>query len=121
MCDMNMIHTVIRNLVSNAIKFSFDSSTIKVSVTDYSEDSNYIQVSVRDSGVGISQENIEKLFKIDQKITSTEGTNKEKGTGLGLILCKEFIDKHNCKIWAESEIGKGTTFSFTLPKSQPLD
>ena len=116
MCDMNMIHTVIRNLVSNAIKFSFDSSTIKVSVNDYSEDSNYVQVSVRDSGVGISQENIDKLFKIDQKITSTEGTNKETGTGLGLILCKEFIDKHNCKIWAESEIGKGTTFSFTLPK-----
>ena len=115
MCDTNMIHTVIRNLVSNAIKFSFTDSTIKVSVTDYNMDSNYIQVSVKDSGVGISEDDINKLFRIDKKLT-TEGTAQETGTGLGLILCKEFIDKHNCKIWAESEIGKGTTFSFTLPK-----
>jgi PAS domain S-box-containing protein len=120
-CDANMVLTVIRNLISNAIKFSFYDSIIEITVMDFVSDNsisdnNYIQVSVKDSGTGISQENIDKLFKVDKKVVM-KGTNQETGTGLGLILCKEFIDKHsNCKIWVESELGKGTTFLFTLPK-----
>ena len=109
-----MINTVIRNLISNAIKFSHNDSTIEINVSDYTN--NQVKISIKDSGVGMSAEIIDKLFRIDEKIT-TKGTNKESGTGLGLILCKEFIDKHDCKIWAESEIGKGSTFSFTLLKA----
>ena len=71
-------------------------------------------VSISDTGVGISKTNCEKLFRIDQTY-STSGTNKEKGTGLGLILCLEFVEKHGGKIWAESEEGKGSTFHFTIP------
>jgi len=72
------------------------------------------KVSVSDNGVGISKADIEKLFKIDQSY-STSGTKNEKGTGLGLILCKEFVKKHGGKIWVESEVGKGSDFKFTLP------
>jgi signal transduction histidine kinase len=118
-CDANMILTVIRNLVSNAIKFSFNDSIVTVAVTDFAGNNNknnYLQVSVSDSGTGIDPTNLNKLFKIDEKICS-KGTNDESGTGLGLILCKEFIDKHNCKIWVESTVGKGTTFFFTLLKA----
>ena len=67
-----------------------------------------------DTGIGIKAEDLEKLFKIEETI-STRGTDNEKGTGLGLILCKDFIEKHNGKIWVESEVGKGSTFSFTIP------
>jgi len=97
-CDYNMILTIIRNLVSNAIKFSASGSSIDINVTDYSEDNNYFLISVKDYGNGISEDNLAKLFRIDEKVVSTVGTNNEGGTGLGLILCKEFIDKHNCKI-----------------------
>ena len=116
-CDTNLILTVIRNLVSNAIKFSFDNTTIAIDVADYSEDNDYIVVSVKDAGTGMPKEVLAKLFKIGEKITS-RGTKDESGTGLGLILCKEFIDKHDSKIWVESEVGKGTTFFFTLPKQE---
>jgi CheY-like chemotaxis protein len=75
---------------------------------------NKVIVSVKDNGIGIPTENIEKLFTIDESF-STQGTNKEIGTGLGLILCKEFIDKHSEKIWVESEINIGSCFYFTLP------
>ena len=115
-CDVNMIHTILRNLISNAIKFSFKDSTIEVIVSVYNEDNNFVQVAVKDAGVGMEESSMNKLFKIDEKIVSSKGTSDESGTGLGLILCKEFIDKHNCKIWVESEINKGTTFFFTLPK-----
>ena len=115
-CDINMIHTILRNLISNAIKFSFKDSIIEVAVSDYIEDNNYVQVAVKDAGVGMDADSMSKLFKIDEKIVSSKGTNDESGTGLGLILCKEFIDKHNCKIWVESVKGEGTIFSFTLPK-----
>ena len=70
---------------------------------------------VTDTGVGISPENLERLFRIDQQVRST-GTANEKGTGLGLILCKELIDKHGGKIWVESEVGKGSIFCVTLPR-----
>jgi PAS domain S-box-containing protein len=109
--DSFMIETVLRNLVSNAIKFSNPGGKVIVRA-ERSNDS--IIVSVSDNGVGISKGNIDKLFKIETSFTS-QGTDNEHGTGLGLILCKEFIDKHKGRIWAESEEGKGTTISFTIP------
>ena len=78
------------------------------------ESQNEFTVSVTDNGVGISKERIDKLFKIDQSY-STTGTQNEKGTGLGLILCKEFVEKHGGRIWVESKEGKGSMFSLTLP------
>lgn len=114
--DINMLRTIIRNLISNAIKFSPNSSTIEINAVEYPFDDKFIQIDIKDSGVGMPPETIAKLFRIDEKI-STKGTNNETGTGLGLILCKEFIDKHKCRIWVKSELNKGTTFSFTLPKA----
>jgi signal transduction histidine kinase len=96
-CDSDMVNTILRNLISNAIKFSASEKKISVIIDNYSEDNKYIVFSVKDQGVGMSQETIDKLFRIDTKI-STKGTSGEAGTGLGLILCKEFIDKHNCNI-----------------------
>jgi signal transduction histidine kinase len=116
-CDANMVNAVLRNLISNAIKFSEKEKTITVIVDKCWEDDNFILISVLDEGVGMPAETVEKLFRLDTKV-STKGTSGEPGTGLGLILCKEFIDKHNCKIWVESEKDKGTTFFFTLPKSK---
>lgn len=113
--DINMIRTVLRNLIGNAIKFSHPHSQIKVFVSAI--DDTYIQVDVIDHGVGISEKNREKLFQIDQHV-STSGTNQEKGTGLGLILCKEFIDRHDGYIWVDSELNKGSIFSFTIKKKQ---
>ena len=109
--DEDMLSAIIRNLISNAIKYTANNGeiTIKLANSD-----NYIQISVIDNGIGITKENLQKIFKIDSQI-STLGTNNEKGTGLGLILCKEFIEKHNGKIWMESELGKGSAFHFTLP------
>jgi len=109
--DKNMIDTVLRNLISNAIKFTKTNG--KVSISSKLIDKNIVYINVVDTGVGINKQQIGKLFNIEEQIT-TEGTNNEKGTGLGLILCKEFIDKHNNKIWVESETGKGSSFMFTL-------
>ncbi|MBK8944024.1 MAG: PAS domain S-box protein [Ignavibacteriae bacterium] len=110
--DKFMIDTVLRNLVSNAIKFTPQGGTIKINVEKLDE--NNLTISIIDSGVGIKEEIIEKLFKIDSHIT-TKGTDKEKGTGLGLILCKEFVEKHQGKIWVESKFEEGSEFKFTLP------
>ena len=109
--DKAMINTVLRNLISNAIKFTQPGGKITISVV---AEQNELLVSVSDNGVGISGQRIDKLFKIDESY-STPGTQKEKGTGLGLILCEEFVKKNNGKIWVESEVGKGTTFYFSLP------
>lgn len=111
--DMNLINAVLRNLMSNAIKFTDNGGEITISAIDSTSD--YIAIFVRDAGVGISKDGLNNLFKIDKSV-STLGTNGESGTGLGLILCKEFIEMHKGKIWAESELGVGTTFYFTLPK-----
>lgn len=113
-CDRNMIMTVIRNLISNAIKFTNNGGNIVVSV-DKMDD--YYEINVIDNGIGISSENLSNLFKIDQHF-STKGTNDESGTGLGLILCKDFIEKHNGKIFVESKVDEGTKFTFTLPKAK---
>ncbi|MBP9889516.1 MAG: sensor histidine kinase, partial [Leptospiraceae bacterium] len=78
----------------------------------------FIEITIEDTGTGMNYSMSQNLFRIDVKHFSTDGTNGEKGTGLGLILCKEFIDKHGGKIWVESEEGKGSKFKFTIPKSK---
>ena len=106
-----MIETVLRNLISNAIKFTNENGTI----TFESEcDGDFMKISVIDNGVGIKSEDKEKLFRIDS-IVSTPDTEKRKGSGLGLILSKEFIEKNGGKFWLESEVGKGSAFYFTVP------
>jgi ligand-binding sensor domain-containing protein/signal transduction histidine kinase len=109
--DFNMIHTVVRNLLTNAIKFTTEDKNISITAQITG---NMVQVAVKDEGVGISENDLKKLFRVDQNL-SREGTKGESGTGLGLILCKEYITKHEGKIWAESEEGKGSVFYFTLP------
>lgn len=109
--DKAMINTVLRNLVSNAIKFTKPGGQICVAIAPKE---NELEVSVSDTGVGIDKENIGKLFEIGESY-STKGTRNEKGTGLGLILCKEFVNKHGGQIWAESDKRFGSTFSFTIP------
>ena len=110
LADINLITTVIRNLLSNAIKFTDQKGSIKI---DISEIENYYKISISDTGIGISEDNLKKLFRIDID-TRQIGDSAEKGTGLGLILCKEFIEKNKGTINVESEIGIGTTFSFTV-------
>ena len=112
--DPNLITTVFRNLISNAIKFTNINGSITI---DAFRDGDFYIVSVIDTGMGMSQETISKLFRIDVHVT-TLGTSQEKGTGLGLILCKEFIIINGGNIWVESELGKGSTFKFTLPASK---
>lgn len=109
--DSQMINTVLRNLVNNAVKFTEAGKEVVVSVR---QNDKFLEVEVRDQGVGISKENLEKLFRIDVKY-KTVGTSGEKGTGLGLILCYEFIIKNGGNIWCESELGKGSSFFFTVP------
>lgn len=109
--DKFMISTVLRNLITNAIKYTHRSGSISINLE---EKEGRIQVSVKDNGIGIYKENIAKLFKITEKF-SMQGTEQEEGTGLGLILSKGFIDLHNGEIMVESQIGKGSTFTFTLP------
>ena len=114
--DLNVIQTVFRNLISNAIKFSYSGGSVTVNAKIEKNDINnnaYIIVSVKDTGVGIPKDKIDKIFDIDVDYT-TLGTKSEKGTGLGLILCKELIEKNGDKIWVGSEEGKGSTFYFTL-------
>jgi signal transduction histidine kinase len=114
--DQNMLKTILRNLVSNAIKFTNSGGKIEImAVSDQSQ----TEITISDNGVGINEEAINKLFKVDTNIT-TYGTADEKGSGLGLILCNEFVKKHGGKLWVESEVGKGSSFKFVLPiVSQP--
>jgi signal transduction histidine kinase len=110
--DRNMLNTILRNLITNALKYTNKGGVIKIRA--YSQDNNII-VSVIDNGVGIEPAIMDNLFNIRQKV-STVGTERETGTGLGLLLCKEFIEKHGGEIWVDSELGKGSEFKFTLPK-----
>jgi signal transduction histidine kinase len=109
--DRDMLKTILRNLVTNAIKYSNKNSIVSISSELFR---NYIEFTVTDTGIGMSEEEIKVLFH--QEIQrSKEGTAKEKGTGLGLILCKEFIERHEGKIWVESEVNKGSKFKFLIP------
>jgi signal transduction histidine kinase len=107
--DRDMIDAVIRNLINNAIKFT-ESGFIKIEA--YKEDGKTI-VRIIDTGVGIDDTKLDNLFEIGSK--STRGTKGERGSGLGLILCKEFIERHGGTIWVKSEPGKGSEFSFSIP------
>jgi signal transduction histidine kinase/Tfp pilus assembly protein PilF len=111
--DSNTINLVIRNLITNALKFTNDGGTVLVKAK---ENTAEWQVSVRDNGIGMKPEILKILFDKTAPYT-TRGTANEKGTGLGLILCKEFVEKNGGRIWVESEEGKGSTFYFTLPKA----
>ncbi len=109
--DANMINLIIRNLISNAIKFTNKGGKIEINSTFNGDE---VTISVSDNGVGISEKDQQKLFRIDTYHT-TIGTNDEPGTGVGLIFCKELVEKNDGKIWVESELGKGSKFIFTLP------
>ena len=108
--DLNMIETVLRNLVSNAIKFTPTEGNIHIDFSD--DEDEMLKVSVKDSGVGIDEDDISKLFRIDSTHT-TLGTQNERGTGLGLILCKDLVERNSGKISVESTKGVGTMFTFT--------
>jgi signal transduction histidine kinase len=109
--DLNHFKIVFRNLISNAIKFTHEGGKITLE-GETSDDKTVIRV--RDNGVGISEDNVKKIWDYKQHL-STFGTNAEKGTGLGLMLCKEMVEKNEGAIWVESAKNKGTTFNITLP------
>ena len=111
--DENMITTVLRNLLSNAIKFTPQGGSIRFEAT---KQKKMIEICIADNGMGMTEETMASLFKLDV-FTSTLGTNKETGTGLGIILCKEFIEKNNGKLWVESSLNNGTIFYFSIPRA----
>lgn len=111
--DENMLHSILINLTGNAIKFTHNDGTVKIACEELND---CFHLSVSDNGIGISKAIIEKLLD-SNIIYSTNGTAKEKGTGLGLLLCKEFVEKHSGKMWIESEEGNGAIFHFTLAKN----
>ncbi len=111
MADQNMIATVLRNILSNAIKFTPQKGLITISIQNLN---NKITVSIHDNGIGLAEQHLPSIFNIATSKTRL-GTNAEKGTGLGLVLCKEFVEKNNGQIWVESKENIGSTFSFSLP------
>ena len=109
--DRAMISSMIRNLISNAIKFTFPGGGVTISAEQKNHETT---VAVQDNGVGIDNDDLQKLFRIEET-HSTSGTQNERGSGLGLLLCKDFAEKHGGKIWVKSEKGVGSTFFFSLP------
>jgi signal transduction histidine kinase len=109
--DINMFSTVFRNLVANAIKFTHENGKISIKIR---KKDNFCEICVIDNGVGISHEDVQKIFRIDSK-HKTVGTSGEKGTGLGLVLCKDFVEKNGGQISVKSTVGEGSEFCFTLP------
>lgn len=112
--DMDMMRTVIRNLLANAVKYTKSEGSVTVSAKDRGDE---VEISVSDTGVGIRPETMQKLFRIDVK-HSAPGTANEQGTGLGLNLCKDFVEKNKGEIGVESQFGKGSRFYFTCPKTE---
>jgi signal transduction histidine kinase len=112
--DKNMLTSIIRNLTANAIKFTHPGGRIVISIK---EGTSMVTCAVTDNGVGISEEDLNKLFKIDSNVRKA-GTENEQGTGLGLLLCKEFVEKNGGKISVDSQESKGSTFSFTVPRAR---
>lgn len=115
--DKNMLNTILRNLLSNAIKFTHENGEITITSEDFAEN---VEISISDTGVGMTEKEIKNLFRIDVS-RSKLGTAKEGGTGLGLILCKEMIEKNNGEIWVKSTPGEGSRFTFSLPRAFSLD
>jgi signal transduction histidine kinase len=111
--DQNMLNTILRNLITNAIKFTHKGGIVTISARALD---SFVEIAVSDTGIGMNEETKNKLFKINEKI-SIEGTEKETGTGLGLILCKEFVEKHSGRILVESQLDKGSCFKFTVPQN----
>lgn len=111
LADLNMVGTILRNLISNAIKYSFENGYVKISAI---RENGQIKIDVSDNGVGISEMSLQKIFNMDEYI-STKGTNNEKGNGLGLKICKEFVEMNQGSLFIKSEEKKGSVFSFTLP------
>jgi signal transduction histidine kinase len=109
--DVNMLNTVVRNLISNAIKFTPESGTIRITAKPI--DNNVVEISIADTGIGIKSEDINQLFQVS--IGKTYGTNGEKGNGLGLVLCKELVEKCNGTIGVESKVGEGSRFYVRFP------
>ena len=109
--DIDMLKTVVRNLLSNAIKFSKENSEVLVKMEEVDD---MAVVSVQDHGCGISEEGQKKLLHTDTHF-STFGTNNEEGSGLGLLLCKDFVVKNGGKLWFTSKEGVGSVFSFSIP------
>lgn len=110
--DLQMVKTVLRNLIGNAIKYTNINGVISINAV---RSKQFVEVAVIDDGIGLSSDDQKSLFRIESFHT-TEGTNNEKGTGLGLLLCKEFIEMHGGNIWIESQPGRGSRFAFTLPE-----
>jgi signal transduction histidine kinase len=116
--DIPMLNTILRNIISNAVKFTSRGGIIEIGTTFLPSDNikpsdGSVVMYVKDSGIGMSTDRLSKLFKVDQKV-SRPGTEGEPSTGLGLLLCKDFIEMHGGRIWVVSEEGKGSTFYFTL-------
>ncbi len=116
LADINMLNTILRNLISNAIKFTNPDGVVRIYARDLKHS---VKITVEDNGIGISNSILPKLFNIEEN-PSTIGTGSEKGTGLGLILCREFVDRHGGEIYVKSERGMGSKFIFKLPKKNQL-
>jgi signal transduction histidine kinase len=112
MADVQMFESLMRNLVFNAVKFTPGGGLITIEAKPVP--GNSVEVSIRDTGIGMNKKMIDNLFRLDDQQTRT-GTDGEPSTGLGLIICKDFIERHGGKLWVESEEGKGSTFRFTIP------
>lgn len=109
--DKEMISTVLRNIISNSIKFSYPGATIHIQCV---RKEDKVSISIRDQGIGMSDKTISRLFKVG-KLQTNKGTKAEAGSGIGLMLCKDFLQKHQSEVTVESEEGKGSTFKFSLP------
>ena len=112
--DSNMLQTILRNLISNSVKFTGKGG--KITISAHKSTDNFIQIMVKDTGIGMNSAMIDNLFHLDIN-TSRKGTDGESSTGLGLIICKDFVEKHGGSLWVESEEGKGSTFYFTIPET----
>jgi signal transduction histidine kinase len=112
--DEEMFNSILRNLLTNAVKFTSNKGEVTVKATETVN--NFVEIAITDNGIGMSDSLVKKLFRIDEHV-GREGTAGEESTGLGLLLCKEFVEKHGGKIWAEGKEGVGSTFYFTIPKA----